>query len=446
MAKRRVAIIGSGPAGLFAALELAKNQDLEIMVLEKQAVSSGGMRNDCKLNLSPRIGMELKDLQLDETNAYGLIDHIDNKFLEHGAPSDTFGEDIEHISRLVAKAKRCGLDLIPARQRHVGTDQSNELINSFKRELGSLGIIFRNHTEVISIVPNKSGGFNLILENQGNSKNLESDFLVVAPGRSGSDWFRHQADDLGIKYVWGPIDVGIRLELPFEYYRDLTDMIYDPKIIMDLQDKEPTRTFCTNPGGRIRIEPHNGNTYRLINGDANKRTKTRNTNLAILTRLYLTDPLVDTRKEGIDMAKKTNEYGGGKPLIQKLGKFFDNKRSKESDFRDYSDESDHYVRPTLPIGQVAPGDINLAYNYKIVNKLKIFLERLDRLAPGVMNPGNNLYAPEIKFYETTYLTTKSLETNIQNIFVAGDGVGKSRGIVGAALTGILAARGILEKN
>jgi len=46
--------------------------------------------------------------------------------------------------------------------------------------------------------------------------------------------------------------------MPYAYYSDLTDIIYDPKLIMNPEDKEFTRTFCTNPGGRIRIEPHNG--------------------------------------------------------------------------------------------------------------------------------------------------------------------------------------------
>ena len=52
--------------------------------------------------------------------------------------------------------------------------------------------------------------------------------------------------------------------------------------------------------------------------------------------------------------------------------------------------------------------------------------------------------PEIEFYETNYRTSKNMQTSINNLFVAGDGVGKSRGIVGAGLTGILAAKGILK--
>ena len=44
------------------------------------------------------------------------------------------------------------------------------------------------------------------------------------------------------------------------------------------------------------------------------------------------------------------------------------------------------------------------------------------------------------------VTDRHLETNVPNLFVAGDGAGKSRGIVGAALNGCLAAEGILRKE
>jgi uncharacterized FAD-dependent dehydrogenase len=40
---------------------------------------------------------------------------------------------------------------------------------------------------------------------------------------------------------------------------------------------------------------------------------------------------------------------------------------------------------------------------------------------------------------------ENMETNVANIFVAGDGAGLSRGIVTSAATGLLAARGIMKK-
>jgi uncharacterized FAD-dependent dehydrogenase len=44
------------------------------------------------------------------------------------------------------------------------------------------------------------------------------------------------------------------------------------------------------------------------------------------------------------------------------------------------------------------------------------------------------------------LTDRGLETEIPNLFVAGDGVGVSRGIVSAGATGLVVAQSILKKE
>jgi uncharacterized FAD-dependent dehydrogenase len=95
---------------------------------------------------------------------------------------------------------------------------------------------------------------------------------------------------------------------------------------------------------------------------------------------------------------------------------------------------------------VTPGDISFAYPGRIVDNLRESLLLLSRVIPGVAHPSTAVYVPEIKFYDTKYETDRYLETNVSNLFVAGDGVGKSRGIVGAALNGMLAAEGILRKE
>jgi len=57
------------------------------------------------------------------------------------------------------------------------------------------------------------------------------------------------------------------------------------------------------------------------------------------------------------------------------------------------------------------------------------LKSLDKIIPGILHPSTLIYAPEIKFFDTHFPTDRCLETNIKGIFVAGDGTGKSRGIV-----------------
>jgi uncharacterized protein len=438
---KKIGIIGSGPAGIFSALELSK-YNFEITIFEKEPYSSGGMINDCKLNLSHKIGMELDDLKISSIEADKLISYVDNLFLEHGASDKIYGLNEIEIKRLQEKANLCGLELISAKQRHIGTDNSKQLVNKFKDTLNKRNVQIKTKTLVKDIIKKQNGSMGLIFSREGIDDFLEFDYLISSPGRAGSTWFREKADKLGINYTWGPIDVGVRIEMHKTHYDDLTNILYDPKLIMEKKDREFTRTFCTNPGGRVRLEKLNedNETFYLINGDANKNSKTENTNFAILTRFYLTEPLIDTRKEGLELVKRVNRYGGGKPLVQKMGDFFDNKRTKKESLLENG------LIPTLNNSFVTRGDINLAYSYKVVSKIKEFIHRLDHLVPGVMEKNNLIYAPEIKFYETNYITNNNLETNVENIFVAGDGAGKSRGIIGASLTGIIASRGILKKE
>ena len=71
---------------------------------------------------------------------------------------------------------------------------------------------------------------------------------------------------------------------------------------------------------------------------------------------------------------------------------------------------------------------------------------LDKILPGLDGDSTFLYAPEVKFRSTKIKTNKHLETHIKNLYMAGDGAGVSGNIVGAAITGVIAAEGIIEKE
>ena len=99
--------------------------------------------------------------------------------------------------------------------------------------------------------------------------------------------------------------------------------------------------------------------------------------------------------------------------------------------------------PTLK--DATPGDIGMALPHRIVTDILEALDKLDKVIPGIADGSTILYAPEIKFYATKVLTNRYLESSARGIYVAGDGAGVSRGIIGAAATGILAARGIISE-
>jgi uncharacterized FAD-dependent dehydrogenase len=271
------------------------------------------------------------------------------------------------------------------------------------------------------------------------------DFLLAAPGREGAYWFREKARRLGVETGYGAIDIGCRVEVASPVYDEITSVLYDPKLVFVTPTyQDATRTFCTNPGGRVRVEEHRG--FRLVNGDALKGHKTANTNFALLNTVSMTEPLQDTTEMGQQIARFANFWGGGESLVcQRLGDLMAGRRSKRETF-DSPRLGYDKLTPTLAPGPgVTPGDISFAYPGRIVRNLQETLELLARVIPGVAHPSTLIYVPEIKFYDVRYPTALDLETRVPGLFVAGDGAGKSRGIVGAAVNGMMAAEGILSR-
>jgi uncharacterized FAD-dependent dehydrogenase len=446
-----VAVVGAGPGGLFAARALA-SAGLAVLVFDEKGRTGGaGAMTDGKLNLSPHIGLDLAELQLGEEEAQRRIAEVDEVFLEHGADPTVYGEDRERIGvwlDRVSWARRktpkgeWDITLLPARQRHMGTDRAYRVVAAITQSIASAGVEFSLGTRVQDIRLRSGGPFVL-----GTSKGETlARYVVAAPGREGAYWFRNTARRLGVETRYGAIDIGCRVEVASPVYEEITKVLYDPKFLFITPTHgDRTRTFCTNPGGRVRLEVRDG--FKLVNGDALKSRKTANTNFAILNTVWMTEPIQDTTEMGRKVAEFANFWGGGDSVVvQRWGDLTRGRRSRADTFLSGETEYDKMV-PTLAPGEgVTPGDVSFAYPGRIVDNLRESLILLSRVIPGVAHPSTAIYVPEIKFYDTKYATGKNLETNVPNLFVAGDGVGKSRGIVGAALNGCLAAEGILRKE
>ena len=93
-------------------------------------------------------------------------------------------------------------------------------------------------------------------------------------------------------------------------------------------------------------------------------------------------------------------------------------------------------------GGVMPEIASRLHTENILIVLKEALEKLDEVMPGINNGSTLLYAPEVKFRSSMISTKNNLETNIDGLYVAGDGAGVSGSVTGAAVTGIMFARGL----
>src|SRR4030043_495208 len=121
-----VIIIGSGPAGLFAAMWLERLGIDKVAIIDRHAYPAGGLLNDGKLNFDCRIGLDLNELQIDEDKAQQLISGTKKIFLE---------------------------------------------------------------TEVSSSENLEGSGFRLICSRNKKQISHNAGFILAAPGRSGAYWF-----------------------------------------------------------------------------------------------------------------------------------------------------------------------------------------------------------------------------------------------------------------
>ncbi|MBM3146509.1 MAG: FAD-dependent oxidoreductase, partial [Actinobacteria bacterium] len=155
-----VVIVGAGPAGIFAALELVRRDGLSVLLVEKgpdidkrrcPARTTGicahcepcditcgwggaGAFSDGKLTLSPAVGGWLTDF-VSEAELQGLIDYVDGIWREYGAPDEVHGGNGKTIERLRRQALLHGLTLVAAPVRHVGTERAYLILTRLRAEL-----------------------------------------------------------------------------------------------------------------------------------------------------------------------------------------------------------------------------------------------------------------------------------------------------------------------
>jgi len=456
-------IIGAGPAGLFAAYELANlnKNGARILLIDKgtrplkrvcpllspkekctfcnpchitYGIGGAGTYSSGIINLRPDIGGELHELMRSWDKAQELINYIDEVLLKFGAPKDRFFQpNMEKVKEVQRRAAKVGAEFIPIKQRHIGTDKTPLVIENILQYVESKGIKIAELTEAVEI-EKKGSEFLIKTDKLGE---IQAKTVLAAPGRAGARWFLDQAKKLGVDMIPGPLDIGVRVEAEAFVMEDLTSAVWDPKVVLYTKKyDDKVRTFCVNPGGFVMKEVYDDGTIG-VNGQTFADKKSNNINFAFLTTIKLSDPLEDTIEYGKSIARLMTRLGGEKPIIQRLIDFEKGRRST------WERISRSTVKPTLK--DVTPGDISMGLPYRVVSNIIEGLERLDNLAPGIYSSNTLLYAPEIKYYSMKAVVDSNMETVVDNLFAAGDGVGLSRGINVAAATGILAARGIALK-
>jgi uncharacterized FAD-dependent dehydrogenase len=457
--KYDVIIVGSGPAGIFAALELSQASDLSILLLEKgkdlsqrycPVIGRGGNCPPCfpcglvsgwggagafsdgKLTLSPDIGGRLKDY-LGPQRTEELVHYVDDIYLKFGVSNRVYGTGAD-VARLGEKAELAGLRLMPMIMRHLGTEHCREVLNRMHHFLAKR-LELRTGIAATSILI-QDGTVKGIVTQEG--QRLACRYLILAPGREGADWLVKESSKLGLTLQNNPIDVGVRVEVPKSVLEELTEVLYEPKLeFYSKASGDRVRTFCVCPAGEVTMESTGGyDPVITVNGHSYSDRETANTNFAILVSTTFPKPFRDPISYGKGLARLANIMSGG-VILQRLSDLEKSRCSTPISIKRGK------VEPTLKCA--TPGDLGFVLPYHFLTGIKEMLIAMDKLAPGVASPYTLLYGVEIKLYSSRLTLSESLETEVANMFAIGDGAGVSRGLVQASASGVIAAREILTR-
>jgi uncharacterized FAD-dependent dehydrogenase len=439
-------IVGAGPAGIFAALALADEGVGPVLLLElgkdlskrKRRNSNdmlcgwggAGAYSDGKLTLSPEVGGLLGEY-LESESLHQILKTTDEIWVKHGAPEVIFGQASPKLENLADRARLANMKLIPSRIRHIGTENCQVVLDQLRQSLVDR-VETRTCSPVQSLLAEDGCIRGVKLE---SGETITGQFVVAAPGRSGAGWMKKEAESLGLKTQASPVDIGVRVELPAAVLKEITDIIYESKLIYYSKTfDEKVRTFCMNPYGEVVIEKTKE--VVTVNGHSYARKKSENTNFAILVSSAFTEPFDDPIGYGFYIARLANLLGKG-PIVQRLGDLLAGRRSTAARMNRC------LTRPTLP--EATPGDLSFVFPFRHLQSIIEMLQALEILAPGVYSRHTLLYGVEVKFYSNRIELSSELETGIKNLFAIGDGAGITRGLIQASASGILAARAIARR-
>ena len=462
-----IIIVGAGPAGLYAAYNyIESGKKGKVLIIDKGhslanrkcpitegkvpscikcktcSIMSGeggaGAYSDGKFNITNEFGGTLWE-KIGKDEALHLMYEVDliNEKLT-GATSSAYPKLFRTDPDLKKNCTRKGLHLLSAEVRHLGTDLNYEIMSVLHNHLEKNGIEFMFDTDVTDVLLDNppQDEYKFKIYTNKSEEILAAHNVILAVGRSGAHWLENYCKAHNILTESNRVDIGVRVELPAEVFSDITDKVYESKIVYTTEKyQDNVRTFCMNPYGIVVNENTNG--IVTVNGHSNSENgkKSDNTNFALLVSQHFTEPFNNSNEYGESIVRLSNMLGGG-VIIQRLGDLERGQRST----------ADRIARATIrPTLKACAGDLSLVLPKRILDDIVEMLHALDKIAPGTANDDTLLYGVEVKFYNTEVKVDENLEVSTKKgLYIIGDGSGITHSLSHAAASGLYVMNKILE--